>query len=257
VLGWGNDEVRVLGHGVAVDTFGSLYVCGSYSTLLPVGVCDFDPGPGEHEMVFGTIWEPATFGETKGHYVSKFSITNEWQWTKTWEGYNGPSDIAVSGTGNVYVAGELTEEIYIKKFYPTGEEVWSHQWGDVYAGTGLLLNIANAITIDETQMGRRGNIYISGSFEGQFDDNTFRGFDFYRLGSVDQTMPEYVCADTPETIRAHFRLATVRIPHPLFEVTDIRSSDKNQTVGADAKVTVAHVTRELWEILGEFHRVLL
>jgi len=173
VLGWGNDEVRVLGHGVAVDTFGSLYVCGSYSTLLPVGVCDFDPGPGEHEMVFGTIWEPATFGETKGHYVSKFSITNEWQWTKTWEGYNGPSDIAVSGTGNVYVAGELTEEIYIKKFYPTGEEVWSHQWGDVYAGTGLLLNIANAITIDETQMGRRGNIYISGSFEGQFDDNTF------------------------------------------------------------------------------------
>lgn len=91
---------------VALDSYGCVYVAGGYG-----GTTDFDPGAGTNSH---------TAGGFRDAFLSKFSPTGTWLWTKVW---GGPSDdransVLVCGS-NVFVAGCFQDTV---EFNPAGGE---------------------------------------------------------------------------------------------------------------------------------------
>jgi hypothetical protein len=94
-------------------------------------------------------------------------------WWKAWTGpyKDFPYDIAIDGTGSVYVTGislyELAddfgtdcEDIFVLKYSPSGELLWQKRWGE--GGFG----VARAIAVD-----RRGDVYVAGAAINDDDED--------------------------------------------------------------------------------------
>jgi uncharacterized delta-60 repeat protein len=134
VPGTGNDSASA----IALDKSGNVYVTG-YSKG---STTDYD---------YATI---------------KYSPTGKQLWAKRYNGpgngTDGASDIAVDGSGNVYVTGwsegSTTDLDYATiKYSPTGKQLWVKR----YIGPGKDEDWAYAMVVDAS-----GNVYITGKSDG-------------------------------------------------------------------------------------------
>jgi hypothetical protein len=165
----GGDDSLESGSGVAVDGLGNVYVAGYF-----VGIVDFDPGPGVdlHSSDFFDI------------FLSKFDSSGTFMWARTWGGSDPDlgSDVAVDGSGDVYVTGWFwgptdfdpgtgvdlhssngDYDIFLSKFDSSGTFVWSRTWGETYNDKGL------GVAVDGSE-----NVYVTGYFiPPSYHDNVF------------------------------------------------------------------------------------
>ncbi len=113
--------------------------------------------------------------------------TGAYRWVKPAGGTTGTVagyGTAVDASGNIYVAGAFwgsanfgggpltsvgSADVYLAKFSPTGEPVWSKRFG------GTLEDMAYAVTVDKS-----GNVIIAGSYMDRID---FGGGALVALGS--------------------------------------------------------------------------
>jgi len=84
------------GQGIAIDGSGNAYITGRFEDAI-----DFDPGPGVDEHT------------AKGHldtFLSKFDLSGEFQWARTWGGDDmvEGNAVATDGSGNAYVTGDFS-----------------------------------------------------------------------------------------------------------------------------------------------------
>ena len=118
------------GEAIAIDNSGNVYVTGSITSNFP-------------NLDYQTI---------------KYNSNGVEQWVAS---YNGPgnaraSDIAIDGSGNVYITGGGTDYATVK-YNSNGAE----QWAVRYNGTGDSSDRAYAIIVDNS-----GNVYVTGSSIG-------------------------------------------------------------------------------------------
>jgi len=167
---WGGENYNDpgdIGYGVAVDDSGNVYVAGRHDLAV-----DFDPGLGIDIHPGG------------GTFLSKFDSNGNYKWARTWAAFAG-YDVAVDGSGNVYVVGDFSSTVdfdpgpgvdlhtcnggddsYLCKFSPNGDFQWARTWGGKsYDG---------ALTID---IGVSGTIYATGVFWGVVDFDPGPGID--------------------------------------------------------------------------------
>jgi len=138
----GPENQHDIARAIAVDDSGNIYVAG------------FSDGSGiSHDCA--TI---------------KYYPNGDTAWVRS---YNGPvdstnyaNDIAVDGSGNVYVTGVsygsgTWEDYDTIKYYPNGDTAWVRR----YNGSGDSLDIAYAIAVDDL-----GNVYVTGYSWGNGTD---------------------------------------------------------------------------------------
>ncbi len=134
----GPENHRDIGRAVAVDDSGNVYVTGfSYSS-----------------------------GSEEDYLTIKYYPNGDTAWVRC---YNGPgdsidyaNDIAVDGSGNVYVTGiscgsGTWDDYATIKYYSNGDTAWVRR----YNGSGDSVDIAYAIAVDDL-----GNVYVTGSSWG-------------------------------------------------------------------------------------------
>ena len=169
------------GTGVALDNSGNIYVTGFYKMTV-----DFDPGPGEdfHESGF-----------KHDAFLSKFNSLGEYQWVRTWGGWDkvGPEGVDVDELGNIYVTGwyygdsqkfadfdpgegqDLRmaagyADAFLSKFDANGNFSWAHTWG-----AGDTSNVHFPMTWWYADLGYDvitddfGNCYVTGYFSKSVD----------------------------------------------------------------------------------------
>jgi len=154
------------GNSVAVDSYGNIYITGSY-----FGPVDFNPAGGGTQPSHG-FYEDV--------FLSKFNSSGDWQWTKTWGGAYGDDgvSVAVDNSGNIYVTGVFQDivefnpdggdsqssnglaDVFLSKFSSGGNWQWSKTWGGIYQDKG------SSVAADNS-----GNIYVSGFFEDTVEFN--------------------------------------------------------------------------------------
>jgi hypothetical protein len=152
-----------------------VYVTGYFE-----GTADFDPGPGVDSHT-SNGWEDA--------FLSKFDSSGSFQWAKTWGGSDDDNglDVAVDGSGNVYVTGSFEGtadfdpdpgvdnhtsngeyDVFLAKFDSSGSFQWAKTWG----GTGE--DDGYAVAVDGS-----GNVYVTSYFEDTVDFDPGPGVDFH------------------------------------------------------------------------------
>ncbi len=163
------------GLSVVADTAGDLYITGSFSRFT-----DFDPGPdiaGFDSIGFVDV------------FLTKLSTDGDLIWTRTWGGtsYDTGYDVAMDGSGNIYVVGEydLTVDfdpgptvavhtadsnfdVFLSKFNPDGDFQWVLTWG------GTSRDHAEGVATDEMN-----NIYVAGTFFDAVDFDPSTGSDVH------------------------------------------------------------------------------
>ena len=161
-LGSGSNEE---GSGVAVDASGNVYTTGYFT-----GTADFDPGSGVVNLVSAG---------SNDVYISKLDALGNFVWALRLGG-TGPqsgTDIALDNSGNVYVVGNFNntidvdpgagvvnitslgaQDVFIAKYDPSGNYIWSKRFGSTAAES------ISDITIDGL-----GNIITCGAFTGVTD----------------------------------------------------------------------------------------
>ena len=153
------------GLGVAVDQLGNVLICGFYS-----GSIDFGNG----------VSLTSTGGQDA--FLAKLDVYGNALWAKT-GGRSGGSDranaVAVDDFGNIAITGQFsglasfgslsldasdgTNDVFIVKYDPDGNEIWAKQ------GTGESLDRGLAVAIDNS-----GGIYATGQFSGDITfENTY------------------------------------------------------------------------------------
>ena len=168
------------GRGIAVDGSSNVYITGNFYHTI-----DFDPGPGQD------IHSSNGSGDI---FLSKFDSNGEFQWTRTWGGYNYNRSvaIAVDGSGNVYTVGVFEDTVdfnpgpgvdehgcngdwdsFVSAFDANGEFLWARTWG----GAGS--DSAKGVAIDES-----GNAYITGGFRRTVDFDPGPGVDEHSSASL-------------------------------------------------------------------------
>ena len=150
----GND----LGHAIATDSAGNVYVAGSFS-----GTVDFDPASGVANL---------TSAGSDDAFAAKYTPTGSLLWARRFGGSGQDLlySIAVDEAQNVYLAG--TGGTQVLKLDSGGNLLWMHNIG-VQAG------YTNSIAAD-----RAGNVYVTGVFQGTVDFDPGPGVD--NLTSVGQ-----------------------------------------------------------------------
>ncbi len=162
---WGGSDSHDEGPGVAIDGSGSVYVTGEFW-----GTVDFDPGGGD----------PHTSNGSSDVFLSKFDSSGNFEWARTWGGYDGDGGygVAADGSGNVYVTGDFwgtvdfdpgggdphtsygSTGVFLSKFDSLGNFEWARTWGgsDTERGYGVAADGS-------------GNVYVTGFFGGiaEFD----------------------------------------------------------------------------------------
>ncbi len=152
---WGGSDSLDEGFGVAVDSFGNIYVTG-----YTHGGLDGNTNAGGWDI-----------------FLTKFDSSGNKLWTKQWgtEWYDSGFDVAVDGFGNIYVTGFIHSgygisaggsegDIFLAKFDSSGNELWTKQWGTDGEDCGY------AISVDGF-----GNIYVTGFTNDGLDGNTNAG----------------------------------------------------------------------------------
>ncbi len=134
-------------YGVAVDTSGNIYVTG-YTR----GGLDGNINIGAYDV-----------------FLTKYDSLRNKLWTRQWGSSSNDYgySVTVDTSGNVFVTGDISGDVFLAKFSPDGEILWERQLGDVSSG-----ECGNDIAIDNS-----GNIYITGRTNGRIDENLNAGFD--------------------------------------------------------------------------------
>ena len=132
-------------YAIAVDGSGNVYVTGSSEGSGPHG--DYDYGD------YATI---------------KYNTNGIQLWVARYNGpakdpsSDDPNDMALDGSGNVYVTGSITVSSFDSdyatiKYSPNGKQLWVKR----YNGLGNSDDSANAIAVDKS-----GNVYVTGESFG-------------------------------------------------------------------------------------------
>ena len=148
------------GEGIAVDGSGNVYITG-YFHMNPA---DFDPSVGGTALLPNNGWMDI--------YFAKYTSDGDYLWAHNIGGssYDRGYDIAVDGSGNVYITGyfegnnvdfgsgnTLTSiggsNTYFAKYTTDGNYLWAHNIGCSSSGYGIELDGSS-------------NVYITGSFDG-------------------------------------------------------------------------------------------
>ena len=153
------------GRGVVVDASGNVY-----STGYLTGSGDFDPGPGVVTL---------TSAGSSDVYISKLDALGNFVWAIRMGGTGpqGASAIVLDNSGNIYITGNFNntidldpgpgfagftslgaQDVFIAKYDPSGNHVWSQRFGSIYH------EAASDIAIDGS-----GNIITCGIFTGTTD----------------------------------------------------------------------------------------
>ncbi len=161
--GTGDDE----GMDLEVDAAGNLYV-----TALLTGTADVDPGTG---VVEHTVAGPGDV------FVAKYGADFSHQWSFRVGGAEEDqgAGIDVDGQGNVYVSGSFrgtvdfdpgagerlltsagVNDLFVAKYSPSGEHLWSHRMG----GPGNDVMAPGGIDLDAS-----GRVLTTGRFSGTVD----------------------------------------------------------------------------------------
>ncbi|MFK7969429.1 MAG: T9SS type A sorting domain-containing protein [Bacteroidia bacterium] len=158
------------GRSVAVDSRNGDIVITGFHT----GTVDFDPTAGTSNRT--------SFGGTGDMFVAKYDSDGAIQWATDFNGDQNdfPMDVAVDGSGNIYVAGAFngtvdfdpgigtasrTSRGWTDAFLLKLNENGTFQWVVTFGGvnTNNAQDGADAIALDAA-----GNVYLVGSFEGSF-----------------------------------------------------------------------------------------
>ena len=163
-----------VGESVAFDSFGSLYVVGTFQQTA-----DFNPGEGAESLTaVGSNSDP------KDIFISKFNAHGVFQWVRQYKGYGNndrPATISVGIDNFIYVSGDYngqlvfyinqnkqdtftvssvgTRDGFISKWDPTGSHVWTKQIG---SSSGAVYGATTAID-------GNGNVFFTGSETGTVD----------------------------------------------------------------------------------------
>ena len=159
------------GMSIAVDGSGNIHLTGSFQNAVNFGGVDLR-NMGNMDV-----------------FLASFTTDGVHRWSRGFGAVNGDygQDIAVDGTGNVFLTGffhgtlnfggddltssEGSEDILLASFTSDGEHRWSHRFGDFSSDRGM------GVAVD-----RSGNVFCTGSF-----DNTvnFGDTDLASAGGTD------------------------------------------------------------------------
>lgn len=152
-------------HSITTDALGNVYTTGLF-----FGTVDFDPGPGIFNL---------TSSGAGDLFISKLSASGNLIWAKAvgGNGFVEGYSIAVDAVGNVYTTGWFSgqadfdpgpgtfnlitngnQDIFICKLNASGNFAWAKSMGNG------AVNIGKSVAIDFF-----GNVYTTGSFEGNVD----------------------------------------------------------------------------------------
>jgi len=170
------------GTGIETDADGNVYVCGVYEETV-----DFDPGEGVFEL---------TSSGAQDVFALKLDMNGDFQWARSMggTGYEEPVSIGTDGSGNVYLAGYLSQpgdydpgeevvtltsngsqDAFIVKLDPNGIHLWSGNMG------GPDLDLCLGMDVDTN-----GDVYIAGSVSGTGDFDISEGVaEYASLGDFD------------------------------------------------------------------------
>jgi hypothetical protein len=159
--GVGTDRAR----DIAVDVDGNVYTMGSFELTA-----DFDPGAGTLNLTSGGLFDV---------YVTKFDNMGNLVWGAAMNGTGDDegNDLALDGSGNVYIAGVFRNTVdfdpssgtlnltsagqsdaFVAKLDSAGNSVWAVAFGGAERDKG------NGIDVDGA-----GNVYITGEFRNTVD----------------------------------------------------------------------------------------
>jgi len=155
--------------GVIIKGADAVYVTGNFSDDA-----DFDPGPGV-DIHYQS-------GFSHDDFLSKFDLSGNFQWARTWESGDVELDCraSVANSGDVYVVGSFMGQadldpgpgvdnhkakgygdVYLSKFSSDGAYQWGRNWG----GESSFENTAGGVTTFGT------SVYFSGSYDASCDFN--------------------------------------------------------------------------------------
>ena len=165
-LTWGG-ESRENAISISCNGIGSMYIHGGFR-----GVVDFDPGIGEDYQ--------GVSGDT-GVFLSKFNLSGEYEWARTWKAY--PKDfgfrVSSNSQGDVYCSGTFSDSVdfdpgpgedvhtpfksgnrdaFLSKFDSTGDHKWTQSWG------GMSPSVQDRLDSTGIALDSLGNIYATGWF---------------------------------------------------------------------------------------------
>lgn len=152
------------GYRIAIDGNGNVYITGTFE-----GTTDFDPGTGIASLTSASF--------SADIFFAKYDTNGNYQWAYNIGDINPDAgqDIAVDGSGNVYLVGyfqgtnvdfnpkggtsvTLTSndvDIFFAKYDSNGSNLWAHNIGGAETDKG------KAIGLDASN-----NVYIAGYFKG-------------------------------------------------------------------------------------------
>jgi hypothetical protein len=153
------------GLSIAIDSENNIFIAGFFEETV-----DFDSGSGI---------DSKTSNGSEDVFLTKYSSSGNYQWTKTFGGTNSDycQSLMVDGENNIYMAGHFigtvdfdtgsgvdektsngAYDVFITKYSSSG----NYQWTKTFGGTGW--DWGNSITLDS-----QNHIYIAGFFNNTVD----------------------------------------------------------------------------------------
>jgi hypothetical protein len=162
---------------ILVDSNGNVYSTGKFS-----GTIDFDPNSGTAfetatEMINGAI-------DPYDMFIHKLDSNGDFVWVKTFRAnYTAGVSIDVDENNHIYVSGRFISDVdlnpntptnivtsmghndvFVQKYNSNGDQLWSTHFGSTEQDQVMDIKVQNS-----------NNIYISGTFEGNYSLPTIHG----------------------------------------------------------------------------------